>query len=134
MKKILILLIPLLLTGCFGKIGSGYLTSTCTLKQTSKSLEEIITYKVDFKENVISTITLTKEYNNDSILSALKSEEKSYTSISGMKVMLLETNNTITYTFDMKKINDKNIIDKFKLKNNYNDFASELKKLGYVCK
>lgn len=134
MKKILILLIPLILTGCFGKVASGYLSSTCILKETSKELEEIITYKMDFKENVISTIALTKEYNNNSILSTLKSETKAYNSISGMAVSLAEENNTITYTFDMTKVNDENVINKFKLKHNYSDIVTELKKLGYICK
>lgn len=137
MKKlyiIMVALIPLLLTGCFGKNGAGYLTNTCT-KNTPVPYNEQDTYVINFKSGVVNTVILTNSFSNnagEAITSSLKSYEDAYKNTKGVTVSLSD-DYTINYTFDLSKVSD-DIKDNFKLKNSYNDQINILKENGYTCK
>ena len=54
MKKIILLILILISTGCYEE--SGKLVTTCTKKENINSLYREITYTIDFKADVINEI------------------------------------------------------------------------------
>ena len=80
MKKLILCIMILLLTGCFEN--SGYLTNECTKKEISNTLISNTTYKFGFKNNVIDEMDITYDYQDEVIntISSLKSEGASINS------------------------------------------------------
>lgn len=145
MKKILILIIPLLLTGCFGGAGQGYLTNTCTKQEISDGFKSTETYVVDFKKDDINHVKITNSYEsfNDSgklSLKAIKETVKNYNqkvkNMSGVIITIVEdTNNKaiITYDIDYSLISEENL-KFFELVDDYNTQINKLKEKNMECK
>ncbi len=133
MKKYLILLIVLLLTGC--EAAKGNLTSTCYKEEVGEvSLKE--TYTLHYNSGSINTIEVLKEYSGADVSSSINTYKALYESYDGISVDA--TTSTIKYTFDLSKI-DKSLVETlnlygtFSLYDNYNEEVKSLKKLGYTC-
>lgn len=135
MKKLIILFIPFLLTGCFGLKGQGYLTNTCTKIEKTVNIEENDTYILDFKSGIVNKVTLTKSYSSTDDISYIKDSLNSYKAAyeNDRGVNITINDYTITYEFDMSLVKDE-IKKTFDLKDNYNDQIKVLKEKGVVCK
>lgn len=130
MKKYILLIIPFLLTGCID--ASGTLVKTCTKDEYSSSIKETKKYVVEFRKNIINTVTFTDTFESDIDMSnAIKSYEKAYRDVSGVSVST--DTNSIQYIFDMSKISDE-VKKEFNLTNKYSDLEKKLKGSGFVCK
>lgn len=117
-KLIFVLLICLLLTGCFGETGSGIITKTCTktIEEEGLTIKEERVIKNE-NNNVIVVIFRDTVTNNgdDNYFKALKN---SYTS----EVNSLNSNNVLSTIEDDK---DKELIVTYNF--NYNDLDDSVK-------
>ncbi len=117
-KLIFMLLICLLLTGCFGETGSGIITKTCTktIEEEGLTIKEERVIKNE-NNNVIVVIFRDTVTNNgdDNYFKALKN---SYTS----EVNSLNSNNVLSTIEDDK---DKELIVTYNF--NYNDLDDSVK-------
>ena len=129
MKKIIIVLCALLLTGCFED--SGYITKCCEKVDTNKKT----TYTFRFKNDLIDDINVLEEYSGDDItISSIKSSVESqnrYLNLNTEVINNTDTEYTIKYYIDM---NNEEILDKFMIKNKRSEFVRNLEEEGYSCK
>lgn len=135
MKKYLILLFIFLLTGCFGNVGRGELTNTCTKTIKTENLEDITTYEIKFKQDVISEVKLTKYYNgNEDIIKSITKSYESQINLYETKTETEKNNNSykITYYFS-GNVNEK-LKDDFYLQNERSKQVKKLEELGFECK
>ena len=126
MKKYLVLLIPLLMTGCFGNAGSGVLESTCT-KTTGVTIKEETTYNFQYKKGDITKMTIKKSYTNEV---GLDGYSKAWNTFEGVTSEV--DGNTITFEMDINTISDE-VKKDFNIEYNYNNQIKKLKDLGYTC-
>lgn len=135
MKKILIIPMLILLTGCFGEAGKGYINKTCekTENINGRSLNTNITIKS--KSGSIETITITETYDKKidltSITTAKKSEQNLYKTLNGITLEI--NDNIFTYTID-KQNADQIIIEKFNIKDEQHKQIKYYEENGYTCK
>lgn len=141
-NKYLILLLTLILTGCFfGEVGNGYTTKTCTRKTKLDKIEIIEEKTIKQKDNnLISVVIINKIIGEEN--ATFKSLKNSYLSeINNLKNMGIAT----TIINDSKQeysvsyelvLND--VSDELKEKYDFEElFHNQLKKYqneGYECK
>ena len=132
MKKYVLLLIPFLLTGCFGEVGKGNLSTTCIKIEYSSNIVETKKYEIEFSKGNINKITYTNSFESDSIdmSNAIKSYKKSYENEVGVDITI--NGNSIIYIFSYDEISD-NIKKEFDLTSKYNDQIKKLKGSGFTC-
>jgi len=140
MKKIVVLTLLILLTGCFSDTGKGYLTNTCTKEQTAGGLTDKSTYEIYFKEDEVINVRLTHQFEGDnddinSIKTSFKFQNNYLTNFQEIKMENNETDTsyTITYDIDMSKLTDE-IKERFSLKKERSKLVLELKENDYTCK
>lgn len=142
MKKIIIMLMfSFLLTGCFGEVGSGIITKTCTKITEEEGIiikeERIIKNE---NNNVILVIYQNTVTNNgdDTYFKALKN---SYTS----EVNILNNNNVssqinvekdkefvVMYEFEYNKLSEE-VKDKYNLTELNHDQIKKYEEQGFKC-
>lgn len=134
MKKILIVLSILILTGCFEN--SGYVTRSCKKFESAGSLKTESIYTFTFKNDVISDINVLYKYEDTNTLTI----DSIKTSIGGQNKFLdlnyeILTDESskyeIKYNIDLES--DKQILDKFMIKSKRSDLVNKLKTEGYEC-
>jgi len=129
MKKLIIVLSVLLLTGCFED--SGYITKSCEKVDTNKKT----TYTFRFKNDLIDDINVLEEYSGDEItISSIKSSVESqnrYLNLNTEVINNTDTEYTIKYYIDM---NNEEILDKFMIQNKRSEFVRNLEDEGYNCR
>lgn len=132
MKKIVFLFLPLLLTGCFGDVGKGNLTTICTKTENSVNITENKEYIIEFSKGDINKITFTDSFESDRIdmSNAINSYKKTYENEVGVNITI--EGNSITYIFTLKDLSD-NVKKDFNLTKDYNDQIKKLKESGAVC-
>lgn len=140
-KKSLILLLSLVLTGCFfGEVGSGYITKTCT-KETSLDDITIIEQKVVKQKdnNIVSIVVINKIIGDES--STFKSLKNSYLSeINNLKTLGIVTNvesdleeeYLVSYEFDFSTISDE-MKEKYEFEDLYHNQLKKYEDEGYKC-
>lgn len=145
MKKILILIIPLLLTGCFGGAGQGYLTNTCIKEEFSDGFKSTVIYVVDFKSDDINHVKITNSYesSNDNgklSLNAVKETVRNYNqkvkNMKGVTITIVEDTDSkalIDYDIDYSLISDDDL-KFFELVDDYNTQINKLKEKNMECK
>lgn len=145
MKKIIILILPLLLTGCFGKAGKGYLTDTCTKTEESNGFKSSESYVIDFKGDDITNVKIINNYEvtNDIGVNSLKaikqtliSYNKSIKNMEGVTINIIEDNDkniVIEYNIDYSLVSEENL-EFFKLVKDYNTQINKLKELKMECR
>lgn len=124
MKKLFILILPLIITGCMN--ASGVLNSTCTKTTNAEKQVYNFTY---FKGN-IESLNITKTYFVD-VKNTLLTEQLIYQSFDGVKIDV--TDNTIYYEFDLSKV-DNNIKERYNILDTYQKQVDKLEELGFTCK
>ena len=132
MKKYILLLIPFLLTGCFGEVGKGNLNTVCIKTEYSSNIVETKKYEIEFSKGSINKTKYTNSFESNSIdmSNAIKSYQMAYKNESG--VTITTNSNSITYEFDLNTVSDF-IKTEFDLTNKYNDQIKKLKGSGFTC-
>lgn len=134
MKKIIILLTPLLLTGCLGETGKGYITKTCNKTENINGYTVDTNITIKSKKGNIETIIITETYDKnldiESITASKKSEQNSYTRTKGINLEINE--NIFTYTITKNEIPEE-IKEKFNIKNEQHKQVKYYEENGYKC-
>lgn len=133
MKKIIIILSCLMLTGCFEN--SGYLVKSCYKEEKSNDLKVTTTYIFGFKNDIINNVKVIYDnVGNENSIKSVKLSLESQNNYSNLKYNLLVDNNEqykIEYNIPLDSTNE--ILDKFNIKKSRIDFVKNLKSLGYTC-
>ena len=133
MRKIIIILSCLMLTGCFEN--SGYIVKSCYKEEKSNDLKVTTTYIFGFKNDIINDLNITYDNigNSNSISSvklSIESQNK-YTNLEYNVLIDNETEYKIEYIVPLDS--DKEVLDKLNVKQSRTDFVNNLKSLGYTC-
>ena len=134
MKKKIFLIIPLLLTGCLGEAGKGYITKTCKKNEiiNGNNLETEISIKS--KQGNIETIIIKETYekNNDleSITYSKKSEQNLFKQTTGATLNIED--NTFIYEINKKEASEL-IIKKFNIQDEQHKQIKYYEDNGYSC-
>ena len=132
MKKIIALLSILLLTGCLGEAGKGYITKICSKTENINGYKKETEIKVKSKQGNVEEIIIKEIYDKnldiESITKSKKSERNTYKNIE------LEINeNVFTYKIDPKKINEEEK-EKYNIKTEQHRQIKQYEEEGYTCK
>ena len=126
-KKYLVLLLPLLFTGCFGNAGNGILKQTCTKEITTVNLIEEDKYIFEYVSGNITKMEIKKSYNMELDLEA---SMKAWNTFNGVHASI--SGNEITYEFDMNEVSDE-VKEYFNIKDTYNEQVKTLTNLEFKC-
>lgn len=135
MKKKILLIIPLLLTGCLGEAGKGYITKTCKKNEiiNGNNLETEISIKS--KQGNIETMIIKETYekNNDleSITYSKKSEQNLFKQTTGATLNIED--NTFTYEINKKEASEI-IIKRFNIQDEQHKQIKYYEDNGFTCK
>jgi len=134
MKKILLVLLVLTLTGCFGE--SGYITKICTKEGEANSLISKTVYNFKFKNDNIYDINILYSYSdeNEITINSIKSSIESQNKFLDLNYDVLIDNDNkyeIKYNIDMNSSDE--ILDKFMIKSSRTELVKILKEQGFVC-
>lgn len=135
MKKYITLIIPLLLTGCLGEAGKGYITKTCKKNENINGNNIETTIKIKSKQGNVETITITETYdknmNLESILNSKKSEQNLLKQLTGATLEINE--NIYIYEINKNEASDL-IIQKFNIQDEQHEQIKYYENNGYTCK
>ena len=134
MKKILSITLVLLLTGCFGETGKGYITKNCQKQEHIGGIN--ITQNIDLKskEGIVTNLKITEKYetenNIDTIKESKKSEKNLYNTIDGIEMTINEN----IFIYEIDAINTTDFIkEKFNIKEEQHKMLKEYELQGYKC-
>lgn len=134
MKKYFLIII-LLLTGCFGEVGKGYITKKCTKEETINGYNKTTTIYLKSKQDEIEEIKIEETYDENidltSINDSKKSEENLFRQIKGATIEI--NNNKFTYIVNPKESNDI-IKEKFEIEESTHKQLKKYEEQGYACK
>lgn len=134
MKKLL-LIGTLLLTGCLGEVGKGYITKTCTKEEKINGLNKNTTITIKSKSGTPETIEIKETYDKNlditSITNSKKSEQNSYKQENGIEIKI--KNNEYIYTINTKEISEE-IKERFNIKTEQHKQIKHYEEEGYTCK
>lgn len=134
-KKISILIILTLLTGCLGETGKGYITKTCKKheKINGNDIETIV--EIKSKQGIIETITIKETYDKnvdlENIIDSKKSEQNLFKQTTGATLEIKE--NSFIYQIDKKEASEL-IIKKYNILKEQHEQIKYYEKNGYSCK
>lgn len=135
MKKIIIPIMILLLTGCLGKTAKGYITKTCIKKEliNGNTIEKKI--EITSKQGNIEKIIINEQYDENidlnSIINSKKSEQNLYKQTTGINLQIL--NNRFIYEIDVKNASEL-IKERFNIKEEQHKQIDYYEENGYACK
>ena len=136
MKKIILLILILLSTGCFED--SGKLVTTCVKKEDINTLYLESTYVIDFKADIINNVDVTYYYSdrNSNTLSSIKSSINSTDQfISGLrKSIILDNESEFKVSYNITSEDSKEVKTKFFVEERRSSLVKTLEEKGFVCK
>ena len=130
MKKIILISTILLLTGCLGEVGKGYITKKCT--KTDNNVDTNI--EIKSKEGKLVSIKIKEVYNTTnltSIQNSKKSEQNLYSKLNGITLDI--DDNTFIYKIDVENTDDL-IKERFNIKSEQHKQIKYYEENGYTCK
>ena len=135
MKKTLIIITSLMLTGCLGETGKGYITKTCQKKELINGNDIETNIKIRSKQGKIETITITEIYdknmNLESITTSKKSEQNLFKQTTGATLNIDDN----IFTYEIKNENASEIIkEKFNILDEQHKQIKYYEDNGYTCK
>ena len=136
MKKVFLLSLCLLLTGCFEN--SGYLVKSCTKEEVIDDFSSKETYTFGFKNDVIDDLKLVYDYNASdvntisSIKLSMEGQNNAYRNQISYNV-LVDTANQYKIEYNLPLEADKTIIDKFNIRKSRTDLVRLLEEKGFDC-
>lgn len=135
MKKIILLILILLSTGCFED--SGKLVTTCVKKEDINTLYLESTYVIDFKADIINNVDVTYYYSdrNSNTLSSIKSSINSTDQfISGLrKSIILDNESEFKVSYNITSEDSKEVKTKFFVEERRSSLVKSLEEKGFVC-
>ncbi len=135
MKKYLILLSIFLLTGCFGNVGKGELTSICTKTIKTENLEDTTTYEINFKQDIISDIKVTKYYSgSEDIIKSIITSYESQIDLYGVKTETEKNSRSYKIVYYFSDNVSEKLKDDFYLQEERSKQVKKLEELGFECK
>lgn len=135
MKKYLILLSIFLLTGCFGNVGNGELTSICTKTIKTENLEDTTTYEINFKQDIISDIKVTKYYSgSEDIIKSIITSYESQIDLYGVKTETEKNSRSYKIVYYFSDNVSEKLKDDFYLQEERSKQVKKLEELGFECK
>ncbi len=134
LKKIVILLLCFMLTGCFED--SGYLVKTCTKEEKSDTFTGITTYTFGFKSDVIDDLKITYDYqdSNSETIEALKlslTTQNNYLNLN--EEVLVDNANQYKITYQLPLDSSDEVKEKFVIRTSRTDLVNNLKEEGFTC-
>lgn len=140
--KYLILLLVLMLTGCFfGEVGSGITSRVCTRETTIEEITLIEQKEIKQKNNEIINVLITNKIIGKEN-STFKSLKNSYLSeLNNLKLSGITTNvisdldneYSVSYQFDFNTISE-NLKEKYEFEDLFHNQIKKYEKEGYKCK
>lgn len=135
MKKYLILSSIFLLTGCFGNVGKGELTSICTKTIKTENLEDTTTYEINFKQDIISDIKVTKYYSgSEDIIKSIITSYESQIDLYGVKTETEKNSRSYKIVYYFSDNVSEKLKDDFYLQEERSKQVKKLEELGFECK
>lgn len=134
MKKLILITTILLLTGCFGEVGKGYITKTCKKQERANDIEIYTNVEIKSKQGKIVNITKIEKYNANNItaiLNSKKSEQNLYNKESGIEMTI--DSNTFIYNIDVQNTTEL-VKEKFNIIEEQHKMLKYYEDLGYTCK
>lgn len=136
MKKLILLFIILLSTGCFEN--SGQLVTTCTKNEQLNSLNIETSYTINFKTDIVENVDVTYYYK-DSNISTLSSIKNSINTtdrfINGLRKNVSIDNDTeFKLSYMIYSNDEKEILDRFFVEEKRSEMVKNLESQGYMCK
>ena len=135
MKKIILLVLILLSTGCFED--SGKLITTCVKKEDINTLYLETTYVIDFKADIINNVDVTYYYTdrNSNTLSSIKSSINSIDQfIPGLrKNVILDNESEFKISYNINLEDSKEVKTKFFVEERRSSLVKTLEEKGFVC-
>lgn len=134
MKKLIIVTTTILLTGCFGEVGKGYITKTCTKQEHANDIEINTIIEIKSKQGKLTNITKTEKYNTNNltaILNSKKSEQNLYNRESGIEMTI--DKDTFTYNIDVQNTTEL-VKEKFNIIEEQHKMIKYYEDIGYTCK
>ena len=136
MKKLILLFVILLSTGCFEE--SGQLVTVCTKNEQLNSLNIETSYSINFKTDIVEDVNVTyyyKDYNIDTLNSIKTSINTTDRFISGLRKNVLIDNDTEFKVSYMVYLDDeKEILNKFYVEEKRSNMIKNLESQGFTCK
>lgn len=135
MKKIIVLLLILSITGC---VSNGKLTNTCKKVETASDLTNTTTYTINFESDEISNVIVTNDYTaNSTTITSIKLSVVSQNNFWQDKINFnvlndSNTNYKVEYIIDVNNT-DEDIYNYFNLKKERSKLVSYLKDNGFTC-
>lgn len=135
MKKIILISTMLLLTGCLGEVGKGYITKTCIKNESINGNKVTINVSIKSKTGNIEQLTIVETYDElidlTSITNSKKSEQNLYKTLNGITLDI--NNNTFTYIINTNEVPDI-IKERFNIKDEQHKQIKYYEEAGYTCK
>lgn len=134
MKKIILVLLVLSLTGCFEN--SGYLTKSCTKVDTANTLTTTTTYTFSFKNDIIDDINILYTYTDESdiTITSIKTSVETQNKYLDLNYEILnDTSNKYEIRYNIAMDSSEEILDKFMIKKSRTELVRNLKEQGYEC-
>ena len=135
MKKLLLITTILLLTGCFGDAGKGYITKECTKQENINNNKVDIKITIKSMQGNIEKLTIVETYDEnmdlESITNSKKSEQNLYKQNEGITLSI--NKNVFTYEINVKEISD-SIKERFEIKDEQHKVIKYYEEKGYSCK
>ena len=127
MKKLIIVTTTILLTGCFGEVGKGYITKTCTKQEHANDIEINTIIEIKSKQGKLTNITK----NLTAIQNSKKSEQNLYNRESGIEMTI--DKDTFTYNIDVQNTTEL-VKEKFNIIEEQHKMIKYYEDIGYTCK
>lgn len=135
MKKTLILIIPILLTGCIGEAGKGYITKKCNKEEFVNGNKIETNIQIKAKQGNIEKITIIEKYdenmNLESITNSKKSEQSLFKQMDGVTLNI--DKNIFTYEINKNEASEF-IIKKYNITDEQYKQIKYYEENGYTCK
>lgn len=133
MKKCLILFV-FMLTGCFSEAAKGNLTNTCTNLLETENLKDTTIYEINFKQDIISDIKLTKIYEGDSkIIESIVKSFESQKEFYSVKIETEKEDNYYKIIYYLDDKTDEKLKEQFSLLEERSKQVKKLEQLGFKC-
>ena len=124
-----------LLTGCFGNVGKGELTSICTKTIKTENLEDTTTYEINFKQDIISDIKVTKYYSgSEDIIKSIITSYESQIDLYGVKTETEKNSRSYKIVYYFSDNVSEKLKDDFYLQEERSKQVKKLEELGFECK
>ena len=135
MKKIILLVLIFLVSGCYEN--SGKLVTTCVKNEDINTLYVETTYIIDFKENIINNVEVINYYSDrdkntiSSVKLSLNTQEQFIKNLN--RTILIDNENEFKVVYNIKKDDDEVILNKFFISEKRSDLVKTLKEKGFEC-